>query len=134
MELNFHAGISIILALRAFYRLVQKTYYDFLAKKVPAVSSTIVLESYLKEFGSLITFDDQAVRLWDLQNQIKSYHANFSEDKLRFMKMIVLEKINCILLVFSIKKRQGEGGLIRIFSSSLKILQEVFDFKICRIF
>jgi hypothetical protein len=40
--------------------------------------------------------------------------------------MVTLDSIGCVLQVFSAKQKGSEGGFIRIYSSSLKLLQEVW--------
>lgn len=72
-----------------------------------------------------MSYDAAAVRLWDIQKQIKASHADVKDENLKFIRMTVLPSIQCVLQVFSSRKKDTEGGVIRIFSSSLKLLQEV---------
>lgn len=82
----------------------------------------------LRESGNLVTYDEKAIRLWNLQQQIKALHLEKNDlEKWKFVHLNALDEIDCFLVLYSIKKSAGEekGGCMRIFSSNLQLLQEI---------
>jgi len=46
----------------------------------------------------MVSIDSQAIRLWTLKRQIKSVHWTSKEFQQRVLKMVYIEKFDCILL------------------------------------
>ncbi len=85
--------------------------------------------SILRESGNIITYDEQALRLWSTTKQLKAQHHEQSKlESLKFMHMNSLDEISCFVIIYSLKKAASsdeKGGCMRIYSEQLQLLQEV---------
>lgn len=80
----------------------------------------------MKASGYFASYDEQAIRLWNLQKQIKSLCFDLKEKNLRFCGMNAIDDIDCVMLLFSVtKSANSDGGNIYIFSNTLSLVQEV---------
>lgn len=83
----------------------------------------------LRESGNLVTYDEKAIRLWNLQKQIKSLHIDASSvEKWKFMSINALDEVNGFVLLYSLKKTstpEERGGCLRLYSNTLQLIQEV---------
>ena len=86
--------------------------------------------------GNILTVDSAAVRLWTLQRQMKSYHIS-AESELRFCRALGcfhVEALDVFVVIYGLKKDRDEdddeptpahGGMIEIWSSSLRLMQQI---------
>ena len=83
----------------------------------------------LRESGNLVTYDDKAIRLWNLQKQIKALHFEAgSIDKWKFIHINAVDDVQGFVVLYSLKKNgtaDERGGCLRLYSSTLQLLQEV---------
>lgn len=83
----------------------------------------------MRESGNIITYDEQALRLWNTTKQLKAQHHDPSKlENLKFMHINVIDEISCFVIIYSMKKvgsSDEKGGCMRIYSEQLQLLQEV---------
>jgi hypothetical protein len=100
-----------------------------LLKSLRESSSAIKGFSTLSNLGSFISYDDQAIRTWNLQKQVKALHNDSKDERtanLQFFALSPLDAIDCFLVFYTVKKGSDqEGGFVRVLSPQLKVLQEV---------
>lgn len=83
----------------------------------------------MRESGNIITYDENALRLWSSTKQLKSQHHDMSKlENLKFMYLNNIDEIACFVIIYSLKKASSsdeKGGCMRIYSEQLQLLQEV---------
>jgi len=80
----------------------------------------------MKASGYFATYDEQAIRFWTPQKQIKTFFFDLKDKNQKFFGMHAIDEIDCLMLIFSVTKAAGcDGGSIYIFSNNLSLVQEV---------
>ncbi|RYG70377.1 hypothetical protein EON64_00345 [archaeon] len=78
----------------------------------------------MRHCNELMTYDSCALRVWNLQKPIKVvYHKESKEEK--FLKMLPIEKLQCVALFFTRKAGDSISTVIKLVSRQLSTLQEV---------
>lgn len=81
--------------------------------------------------GTFLTYDENAMRLWSLNKQIKCIHHNKNdESNYKFLTLNPIDAMEVVLAFYTVKKTQSSdanavGGLIRVYSHNLMVMQEV---------
>lgn len=97
-----------------------------LTKSMRESGYPIIEIAYLDWCGTFITYDHLAMRVWDLQGQIKCVHHNKATDSnYKLVRLSPFPALQKVIAMFTKKDASATGGLIRIYSELLSILQEV---------
>lgn len=82
---------------------------------------------YLGWCGCVVTYDQLALRVWDLQGQLKCTHNDKTETENKLIKLHAVDSMAVFLGLYTSKSSNSTSlsGYMRVFSEMLSIVQEI---------